>query len=362
MRRELYASAALHGALLLWLVFGDALTRTEQSEPFEVTGVTLISAAEFDASVAETAPPVEALPAPEPEPEPEPTPEPDPEPAPEPDPEPAPEPDPEPAPEPEPVEDIVAVLPQPSLGDPTAPPSDTPTPEQAPIVAPAPAPAPEPEAEIAPELAEQPDVSTPSETAEPLEPETAPEQATTEIVTEAEEPSSAPLASLRPTARPDRPAPVDVAAEPEPEPAPDPEPEPAVDPIQQALEQALEVAPSAEPAAALGPALGDDTIAGFERQVGACWNLGASGTAQLETAIVVYFELERDGRPIPSSIRLSETLSGDATSAGQAFETARRAIIRCGLQENDGYDLPDESYERWRRVEAVFNPQGMQLR
>ena len=348
MRHELYASAGLHVALLLWLAFGDALTRPSEPQAFEATGVTLISSAEFDALSDPVVAPVEEAP---PEPEPEPLPEPEPaapEPDPEPEPTPEPEPEPEPTPEP-PAEEVIAALPQPTLGDPTAPISETPAPQEAPRVAPTPAPAPPPEAEIAPEVVEQPEPAEPGPEVEPAEPETAPEEAATELATEADEPSAAPVASLRPATRPSR-----------------PEPEPAVDPIEAALAEALASPPEAEPAAATppasrGPALGRETIAGFERQVGACWNVGALGTAQLDLTIEVYFELERDGRPVIGTIDLIG-YTGDVTAATQAFDAARRAIIRCGTTENDGYDLPEESYDQWREVIAVFDPAGMRLR
>lgn len=373
MRRELYASAGLHGLLLLWLVFGDALTRTNDPVDFQVTGVTLMSNAEFEAMTAPVVAPAEPE-APEPvaAPEPEVAPE---APAPE---APAPEvsqpevaeaPAPETPPEPtEPLDtpraevtDEVAVLIQPEIGDPTAPPSETPTPQDIPRIAPLPAPTPEPEVEIAPEVVETPEPSEPTEEPEPEETETAPEEATTEIVTEAEEPSSAPLVSARPTARPERPAP---APEPETETAEVTVPEETQnDSILAALEEANADQPEpAAPAAPSGPPLSDGVISGFQRQVGQCWNTGRLSTAALETTIVVYFQLDRDGRPLQGSVRLVERLSGSEAGALQAFEAARIAVLRCGLNQFDGYDLPPESYERWREVEAVFNPEGMRLR
>ena len=43
----------------------------------------------------------------------------------------------------------------------------------------------------------------------------------------------------------------------------------------------------------------------------------------------------------------------------QAFEAARRAIIRCGSR---GFPLPAEKYDQWREVEMVFNPEGMRMK
>ena len=50
---------------------------------------------------------------------------------------------------------------------------------------------------------------------------------------------------------------------------------------------------------------------------------------------------------------------GSEAAARQAFEAARRAIIRCGAS---GFPLPAEKYEQWREMELVFNPNGMRLR
>jgi hypothetical protein len=58
-------------------------------------------------------------------------------------------------------------------------------------------------------------------------------------------------------------------------------------------------------------------------------------------------------------MRLLEFSGGSEAAAQQAYEAARRAIIRCGV---NGYDLPEESYDHWRQVELVFNPEGMRLR
>ena len=60
-----------------------------------------------------------------------------------------------------------------------------------------------------------------------------------------------------------------------------------------------------------------------------------------------------------STMMRSATVSllyADAAAA-QAFESARRAIIRCGYQK-DGYQLPIEKYARWRQTIIDFRPQG----
>jgi hypothetical protein len=93
--------------------------------------------------------------------------------------------------------------------------------------------------------------------------------------------------------------------------------------------------------------------------VQACWNVGALSTEALGTTVVVAFDMARDGRPDQGTMRLLEFSGGSEAAAQQAYEAARRAVIRCGV---NGYDLPEESYDRWRQVELVFNPEGMRLR
>ncbi len=87
MRRSLYVSTAIHAAILLWVAFGHVVARQSPQTPFEVTGVTLISSADFDAMFDQappaTAPEVQLAPDPRPaDPEPPPPPRPSPRPPP----------------------------------------------------------------------------------------------------------------------------------------------------------------------------------------------------------------------------------------------------------------------------------------
>ena len=65
------------------------------------------------------------------------------------------------------------------------------------------------------------------------------------------------------------------------------------------------------------------------------------------------------GVPDTGSIRLVSSTGGSDASTRQAFEAARRAIIRCGTR---GFPLPVEKYDSWRDIEMTFNPEGMQFR
>ena len=89
-----------------------------------------------------------------------------------------------------------------------------------------------------------------------------------------------------------------------------------------------------------------------------CWNVGSLSSAALETTVVVAVSLARDGKPLTSSIRQIGSEGGTAASVEQAFATARRAIIRCGLS---GFKLPSDKYDQWKDLEMTFNPERMRI-
>jgi hypothetical protein len=84
-----------------------------------------------------------------------------------------------------------------------------------------------------------------------------------------------------------------------------------------------------------------------------CWHVGSLSSLALETTVVVAVSLMLDGKPVVSSIRQVGSEGGTSASAKQAFETARRAIIRCGAR---GFKLPISKYDQWKDLEMTFNP------
>ncbi|PTE20737.1 hypothetical protein C5F48_15980 [Cereibacter changlensis JA139] len=246
-------------------------------------------------------------------------------------------------------------------------------------VAPVPAEAPEPDVEVAeteaPAVTPEAPAEAEVEVVEEERPETAPEEATTEIVTEADETEEvaalAPTSSARPLRRPQRaaaPQPTETETETETaaaEPAETPAAEPAEDSNQSdavadALAQAM--ADAAEPAAETGGAIapsGPPMTSGEKDSlrvaVQRCWNVGALSTEALAMTVTVALSVGQDGKPDAASMRMLEFSGGSEGAARQAYEAARRAIIRCGAS---GFPLPPEKYEQWREMELVFNPQG----
>ncbi len=354
--RGVQVSGAGHLALVVWILFGGLFSGSRAPSDVPVTEVSLLTGAEFarlSAAAEKPAPP---------------------EPAAKPTPEPAPEPTPEPTPA--------------SLPPPAAPP---PRPVDAPRVAPVAAPKP-PEAAIPDAVARPAEEAAPSPTPAPPKPPaaaTAPKAATTEIVTEATRtaetprPDPDPLApetSERPRARP-APKPVEVAAaEPPKADAPKPEtpkpetqkpetPKPAPDVSKDAVNDALAAAlagtaddggtetETAEAAPVAGPPMTQGEKAGLLAAVARCWNVGAL-TSDTPT-VVVAFDIDRGGVPEAATIRLAGATGGSDATAQQAYEVARRAIIRCGAT---GYPLPPEKYDTWKSVELTFNPEKMNLK
>ncbi len=321
MQTGLYISSAGHGALIIAAMIGGIFS-TPVSPPPDVTEVTLITAAELDAFAAiepdvltdvtpltPTPPPVLLDP---------------------------PEPDlPEPPPE-------LAVLDAPESPD-AVPMPPPPPPTPAPRIAPTPAPAPPEDTRPAdvPQEATRPNPEAESVTPEDPKEAEAPEEAATEIVPEG--PKLAPTTSARPVSRPTR-------ARPDPEEAPDP--------LSTAINQAVEEAtrPAPQP---VGPPLTRSEEDALRVSVQRCWNVGSLSSEATRTVVVVAVEMGRDAKPIQSSIRLVGSEGGSEAAVNQAFEAARRAIIRCGLQ---GYGLPEEKYAHWQEIEMTFNPERMRIR
>ncbi|WP_109468494.1 energy transducer TonB [Albibacillus kandeliae] len=391
-------SGAVHVGLILVVLFAGSFE--SDPLPFEMASATVVSAEEYAAlvsgekqpEVSETpeAPAEAEQPAAAPE-EPPAEPEPEPEVA---EAEPEPEPEPTPAPEVAPAPVEPQVRPQPDKPDVVEAPVEQPEETAAPKaerIAPEIVETPPPDAK--PDEVKQAEVVPDEGAATPQEPkeETAPKEATDRIEPE-QKPNLAlaPQQSVRPSVRPTRPAPVETAAAPEaretPEPKPvekpvekpaekpkpvqeaktepKPEPKPEAKPVDtssavnDALAEALGGEKSASPAPS-GPPLTSGEKDALRIAVQRCWNVGSLSSEALKTTVVVNVTMSQDGRPDTGTIRMVSSSGGTGGSAQQAFEAARRAIIRCGAS---GFDLPADKYAQWREIEMTFNPERMRIR
>ncbi|WP_425045905.1 energy transducer TonB [Primorskyibacter sp. S87] len=353
-------SAIAHVTLIGWAFLGGVF-RSEPL-PFEVQEVSVISAEEFAAlSSPNPAPDLQESPTELEQPEvneqvaalPEP-PRPEPEQS-RPDPAEQPQPDPEPdpvveAPEPDvPVPDTpTLVQPQPDLPPIPAPTGERPKPRPVDRVAPVPVEAPPPEA--TPDEVETPAVTADqgAETPQEEQEATAPEEATDQIATEANETTElAPLRSPRPPAkRPTRPEPTETAARPD-----------TSSSIDDALAEAMSGTAAAAPAPSGPPMTGGERDA-FRVAVQNCWVVDV-GSPAASVTVVIAMSMDQNGKVQPGSLRLVSSEGGDDRASRAAFESARRAILRC---QKDGYKLPRDKYSHWRDIELTFNPERMRSR
>ena len=67
--------------------------------------------------------------------------------------------------------------------------------------------------------------------------------------------------------------------------------------------------------------------------------------------ISVHVDIGPDKKPIATSIKLAGS-DADPAATRQAFESARRAIIRCGA---NGFPLPDGKEATWGQLELIFD-------
>lgn len=85
--------------------------------------------------------------------------------------------------------------------------------------------------------------------------------------------------------------------------------------------------------------------------IGRCWNTGSLSTQALQASIIVSFETNADGGLIHGTITFVSGSRGTDLVYRQAFEAARRAIIRCLASGPLGSGLKS------RFLELQFDPE-----
>lgn len=366
MDKGLLYSGVGHFGLILWVTIGGFFIRHDDAMDMAVTEVSLMTSAEFDAMQAArpTSPAPEAPQAEAETPVEEDAPTP-------------PVAEPPPAPPPEVAPEVVETAPEavPEMPQEETPPSPViseeppilapvnsarPQPRPAPRVAPVPTETPAPDAVVdaTPTPAVTPEAAPEAQVVEEAKPEAAPEAAGTVLETEANKAEPlAPSSSSRPRPRPARraeTAPVEQAA-----------PE-TTSSTRDAIAEAVAAAAAAtsetstsQATAPAGPPMTAGEKDGLRVAVQACWNVGSLSSDALRVTVTVAVDLGQDGKPDVGSLTMTNYEGGSDGAARQAFEAARRAIIRCGA---NGFKLPPEKYEQWRSLELVFNPDGMRMK
>lgn len=102
-----------------------------------------------------------------------------------------------------------------------------------------------------------------------------------------------------------------------------------------------------------GPPLTSSERNGLVLAVRECWNVPIGVQDAGNLVVVLSVELARDGS-LAGNPRLIDPAGTPQGTIRQAFEAGRRALIRCAP-----YALPAEKYEQWRQLEVVFNPKTM---
>ncbi len=362
-----YISGAAHLILILWVVLGGVLFRAQDRDMLDSTNVQLLSEDEYQSLTATRQEPDAAQDAPEMSPPgtEENTANPSPGDAP---PEMAPRPeiataaDPDAQPEAPDLSVPVAAVDESVPDAPVAPVSDEMVallpapalpgrPKDAPRVAPLPAPEAPPATQEAPEFVRPTaPVVDPTPEAQPTEeePPAAPEETTSEIVTEADaaEPEGAKVTGFPPRLRP----PSREVAPSDPAPS-DPAPsEPASTASGTAPSQPGE---TTNPELPVGPPLSYGEVNKLVAAMEQCWRPGMLSTDAARSTVVVGVSMKSDGTPIASSIRMIDASGPDDVSVKRAYETAVRAVRRCGLR---GFPLPIEKYAHWAEIEITFSP------
>jgi hypothetical protein len=86
-----------------------------------------------------------------------------------------------------------------------------------------------------------------------------------------------------------------------------------------------------------------------------CWIVDI-GSPAANVTVILGMQMTPEGKVKPGSVRLVSSSGGSESATKHAFQSAKRAILRC---QKGGYDLPAEEYEMWRDIEIIFNPEHL---
>jgi len=88
----------------------------------------------------------------------------------------------------------------------------------------------------------------------------------------------------------------------------------------------------------------------FRKSVAECWGVKNFYNPK-KGSVTLAFAMNRQGKIDPDSLKLISNTFEDSRSAQNAFQRARRALMKCGV---NGYDLPASKYQHWKRMELTF--------
>ena len=98
------------------------------------------------------------------------------------------------------------------------------------------------------------------------------------------------------------------------------------------------------------PALLPSEIEKFKESVAECWDVKNFDNPK-KGSTTLTFLMDRQGKIDPDSLKSISNTFEDSRSAQNAFQRAKRALMKCGV---NGYDLPASKYQHWKRMELTF--------
>ena len=115
-----------------------------------------------------------------------------------------------------------------------------------------------------------------------------------------------------------------------------------------------------------GPPMTAGEKDGVRVAINSCWNIGSLSSAAQRVKLVMRVEMNEDGTPIGPSIQMTSYEGGDDAAAQQAFEAAKRAVVRGvrGCGGKPGYQLDPAKYQRLLFgliliLMMIFRPSGL---
>ena len=98
------------------------------------------------------------------------------------------------------------------------------------------------------------------------------------------------------------------------------------------------------------PPLLNSEIENFRESVAECWGVKNFYNPK-KGSVTLAFAMDRQGKIDPDSLKSISNTFEDSRSAQNAFQRAKRALMKCGV---NGYDLPASKYQHWKRMELTF--------
>ncbi len=129
-----------------------------------------------------------------------------------------------------------------------------------------------------------------------------------------------------------------------------------------ALAEAVQAAADAAAASdslddALAKAFNSDQVGHLRQVIGPFWNIGSLSTEATRVTVTMRVQLSEDQKVL--SAEMVEFTGGTAEAAQQAFEIARRAVIRGASK---GLGLPPDNYESWKLFLITFDTSKGEIR